>query len=47
MLAHEFGVGSEQVASHFLELDQAFEKLVGYHGGLSSQEVYVPLILVD
>jgi hypothetical protein len=22
-------------------------QLVGYHGGLSSQEIYVPLILVD
>lgn len=28
MLAHGFGVGSEQVASHFLELDRAFERLV-------------------
>ena len=28
MLAHGYGVGSEQVAAHFLELDQAFEILV-------------------
>jgi hypothetical protein len=27
-LAHGFGVGSQQVASHFLELDQALEKLI-------------------
>ena len=27
-LAHGFGVGSEKVASHFLELDRCFEKLV-------------------
>lgn len=33
MLAHGFGVGSEQVASHFLELDQAFEKLVDQLAG--------------
>ena len=28
MLAHGFGVGSEQVAAHFLELDQVFETMV-------------------
>ena len=28
MLAHGFGVGSKQVASHFLELDQALERLM-------------------
>lgn len=33
MLAHGFGVGSEQVASHFLELDRAFEKLVDQLAG--------------
>jgi hypothetical protein len=33
MLAHGFGVGSEQVASHFLELDQAFDKLVDQLAG--------------
>ncbi len=33
MLAHGYGVGSEQVASHFLELDQAFEKLVDQLSG--------------
>ena len=33
MLSHGFGVGSEQVASHFLELDQAFEKLVDQLAG--------------
>jgi hypothetical protein len=32
-LAHGFGVGSEQVASHFLELDQAFHKLVDQLAG--------------
>ena len=36
MLAHGFGVGSEQVASHFLELDQAFEKLVEQLAGSDS-----------
>jgi predicted AlkP superfamily pyrophosphatase or phosphodiesterase len=36
MLAHEFGVGSTQVASHFLELDQAFEKLVDQLAGSNS-----------
>src|SRR5210317_502185 len=33
MLAHGFGVGSEKVASHFMELDQAFEKLVDQLAG--------------
>ena len=33
MLAHGFGVGSGQVASHFFELDQAFEKLVDQLAG--------------
>jgi hypothetical protein len=36
MLAHGFGVGSEQVAAHFLELDQAFEKLVDQLAGSDS-----------
>ena len=36
MLAHGFGVGSEKVASHFMELDKAFEKLVGQLAGSDS-----------
>lgn len=36
MLAHGFGVGSEQVASHFRELDDAFEQLVDQLAGSDS-----------
>lgn len=36
MLAHGFGVGSEQVASHFVELDRAFERLVDQLSGTDS-----------
>jgi hypothetical protein len=36
MLAHGYGVASQQVASHFLELDQAFEKLVDEVAGSDS-----------
>ena len=36
MLAHGFGVSSEQVASHFVELDRAFEQLVDQLAGTDS-----------
>lgn len=36
LLAHQYGVGSEQVAAHFRELDQAFEGLVDQLAGSDS-----------